>query len=452
MTQACDNTNTAKLVQGNPLPYSILDNTHPNAAYPEQQLEIRGGGFGSDAAAHPSNPKQFYTLADRGPNSDFEGAAGAGKQFLVPDYTPRIGLFEVQEDGQIMKIKEILLKDPAGNLITGLPNPKAFGGTNEVPYDVAGEPMTVNPALPFDEVTNPIRAERYGLDPEGLAALVDGTFWVSDEYGPHLVHYDAEGVEIERINPFAHDQRNNVMVAGEPILLPAELAKRRVNRGMEGLTITPDQTTLVGMMESALDNPDKSGRQSELTRIVTVNLKTGQISQYLYRRDSANNVNSGIAAISDHEFYVIEHDRKFPLVDTKVAKYVYKIDISAATDIETLADSETINQSADLGLMVAGQTLEQYTAADESDRWTALSQLGIQPVKKTLVVDVLAALAGYAHNKLEGLWLRHDGTLGLLNDDDFAINDSDAGVEHKYLDADKTLIDTTRLYIVTPSE
>lgn len=451
MTQANDKTNKTNLVQGSPLPYSILDATHPNAAYPGQQLEIRGGGFGSDAAAHPSNAKQFYTLADRGPNSDFEGVAGAGKQFLVPDYTPRIGLFEVQEDGQITKIKEILLKDPEGNPITGIPNPKAFGGTNEIPYDVAGEPMTVNPALPYDEVTNPILADRYGLDPEGLAALTDGTFWVSDEYGPHLVHYDAEGVEIERINPFAHDERNNVMVNGKPILLPAELAKRRANKSMEGLTTTPDQTTLVGIMESALDNPDKSVRQSALTRIVTINLKTGQIGQYIYRRNHAKYVNSGITAINDHEFYVIEHDRKFPLVDTNVEKHVYKIDIMDATDIETLADSETLKQSADLGLMVAGQTLEQYTAEGDVSGWEALSKLGIHPVKKTLAVDVLAAVAGYPHNKLEGMWLRQDGTLGLLNDDDFAMTDSDAGVEHKYLDSDKTMIDTTHLYIVTPS-
>ena len=451
MTQANDNTNKTNLVQGNPLPYSILDNTHPNAAYPEQKLEIRGGGFGSDAAAHPSNAKQFYTLADRGPNSDFEGIAGAGKQFLVPDYTPRIGLFEVQEDGQIVKIKEILLKDPKGNSITGIPNPKAFGGTNEVPYDVAGQPMTVNPELPYDEVTNPIRADRYGLDPEGLAALADGTFWVSDEYGPHLVHYDAEGMEIERINPFAHDERNNVMVVGKPILLPAELAKRRTNKSMEGLTITPDQTTLVGIMESALDNPDKTVRQSALTRIVTINLKTGQVGQYLYRRNHAKHVNSGITAINDHEFYVIEHDRKFPLVDAGVEKHVYKIDITDATDIETLADSESFKQSADLGLMVAGQTLEQFTAEDGPARWEALSKLGINPVKKTLAVDVLAAVKGYPHNKLEGLWLRQDGTLGLLNDDDFAMTDSDAGVEHKYLDSDKTIIDTTHLCIVTPN-
>ena len=32
--------------QGSPLPYSVLDATHINAAYPERKLEIRGGGYG----------------------------------------------------------------------------------------------------------------------------------------------------------------------------------------------------------------------------------------------------------------------------------------------------------------------------------------------------------------------------------------------------------------------
>lgn len=245
------------VTQGAALPYEVLNEQYQNAAYPESKLQIRGGGFGSDAAAHPSNPNQFYALTDRGPNSDFKGSLGEGKQFLVPNYSPKIGLFQVEADGQVTKVKEIVLKDNTGQPISGLPNPKAFGGTNEIPYDVNGEPMTEDPSKPYDPETNPVKTDLNGLDPEGLAALDDGTFWISDEYGPHLVHYDAQGVEIERINPFSTDTRNTVTVEGKTLLLPAEFAKRRTNRGMESLTITPDQTTLVGLMESSMDNPDK---------------------------------------------------------------------------------------------------------------------------------------------------------------------------------------------------
>ena len=441
--------------QGSPLPYTILDATHTNAAYPNQKLEIRNGGYGSDVAAHPTNANQFYVLTDRGPNADFDGCAGKGKQFLVPNYTPSIGLFELQADGKIIKIKEILLKDRDGNPISGLPNPKALGGTNEVPYDVDGKPMTMNPHLRFDDMTNPIKTDINGLDPEGLAALTDGSFWIGDEYGPHLVHYNAEGVEIARINAFASDERNNVMINGKPILLPPELTKRRANRGMEALTITPDQTTLVGVIESSLDNPDKSGRVSSLTRIVTIDLNSGQIAQYLYRLDKAKHVTSGIVALSNCEFYLIEHDRKFPLQDRSAQKLIYKIDISQATDITTILNTKSVKQDEAVGLTINDQTLEQFIATDE-ENWQIFEKMSIMPVKKTLVVDVLATL-DYPHDKLEGLWLRQDGSLGLLNDDDFAITDTEIAnsrstIEQKYLDREKTIEDANRLYIVMPTE
>lgn len=442
------------ITQGTALPYDILNEQFQNAAYPETKLQIRGGGFGSDAAAHPINPNQFYALTDRGPNSDFKGSLGEGKQFLVPDYSPKIGLFEVEADGQIRKIKEIVLKDRNGQPVSGLPNPKALGGTNEIPYDISGNPMTIDPSKPYDSETNPVKTDLNGLDPEGLAALEDGSFWISDEYGPHLVHYDAQGIEIERINPFTQDSRNNVIIEGRPLLLPAEFAKRRTNRGMESLTITPDQSTLVGVMESSMDNPDKSGRLSTLTRMVMINLKNGVIKQYLCRLDAKEHVNSAIAALSEHEFYVAEHDRQFPLQQSTAKKLIYKFDISQATDINNLqalsdnSNDERIRCDSELGLLINGQTLEQWIAQDEC-HWDTLAELGIHAVQKTLAVDILQAI-DYPHDKLEGIWLRQDGSIGLLNDDDFAMNDSDKGVEHKYLDAEKTIIDGNRLYVVYP--
>lgn len=442
------------ITQGTALPYDILNEQFQNAAYPETKLQIRGGGFGSDAAAHPTNPNQFYALTDRGPNSDFKGSLGEGKQFLVPDYSPKIGLFEVEADGQIRKIKEIVLKDRNGQPVSGLPNPKALGGTNEIPYDISGNPITIDPSKPYDPESNPVKTDLNGLDPEGLAALEDGSFWISDEYGPHLVHYDAQGIEIERINPFTQDSRNNMVIEGRPLLLPAEFAKRRTNRGMESLTITPDQSTLVGVMESSMDNPDKSGRLSTLTRMVMINLKNGVIKQYLCRLDAKEHVNSAIAALSEHEFYVAEHDRQFPLQQSTAKKLIYKFDISHATDInnlQALSDSsndEYIRYDSELGLLIEGKTLEQWIAQDEC-HWDTLAELDIHPVQKTLAVDILQAI-DYPHDKLEGIWLRQDGSIGLLNDDDFAMNDSDKGVEHKYLDAEKTIIDGNRLYVVYP--
>ena len=75
------------------------------------------------------------------------------------------------------KIKEILPKDRNGQNISRLPNAN-FGATKEAAYDIYGKLLSR-------------QTDEYGLDAEGLVAMKDGSFWVSDEYGPHIVHYDA---------------------------------------------------------------------------------------------------------------------------------------------------------------------------------------------------------------------------------------------------------------------
>lgn len=70
--------------------------------------------------------------------------------------------------------------------MVGLTDPQA--NTGETPVDLNGTVLA-----PSD----------HGLDSEGLVAMPDGTFWVSDEYGPFIVHFDANGKELERLSPFA---------------------------------------------------------------------------------------------------------------------------------------------------------------------------------------------------------------------------------------------------------
>lgn len=423
---------------GSPLPYSVMRSDIDNGALPGSFMEIRNGGFGSDMVAHPSEPTRFYALTDRGPNATFTGGQGKGKKFPTPDYTPRIGLFELQENGDVKKIKDILLKRPDGTLITGLPNSTALGGTGETPYDADGNVIVNDMNLPFDETTNPIKLDDYGLDGEGLVALSDGTFWISDEYGPHMVHFNAEGLEIGRINAFAGDARNTYT-------LPAEFANRRANRGMEGLTVTPDETTLVGIMQSTMYNPSKAVKVNDIVRIVTVNLTNGNISQYLYKQEKTQNSQSGIVALSNTEFVVIERDGSFYNEDSSAMKHLYKIDISNATDIEKIAATTNMTQDDSLGLLIDGKTLEEVTL--EADGWTTLTNAGIDSISKTLLVDLVAE-TGYPHDKLEGLWLINDTTIGVLNDDDFATWASGGVLEQKYLDAGQSVIDGNRLYII----
>jgi hypothetical protein len=432
------NTNKIDKLQGSLLPYSVMRSDLKNNAKAEGTFEIRNGGFGSDMTAHPTNINQFYALTDRGPNAAYNnGDFGKGKIFPTPDYTPRIGLFEVDEKGNITLLKSILLKRPDGTLITGLPNTSALGGTGETPYNHLGQPIVENMAKPFNAKTNNIKLDNYGLDGEGLVAMQDGTFWISDEYGPHIVHFDEQGNEIGRINPFSHDTRTQLN-------LPAEFTNRRANRGMEGLAITPDQSTLIGTMQSTMYNPSSAVKKLNLVRLVSINLLTKEVSQYLYQQQKNQNSNSGIAAISQNEFLIIERDGKFLRDDANAMKHIYRIDISQATNLESIPNNQQLTQDPDLGLLINGETLEQ---AVFNHGWSILETYNINPVSKSLVVD-LVKTNNYPHDKLEGMWFVSPNQLAVVNDDDFATWSSKGKLEQKYLDKEQTQIDGSRLYII----
>lgn len=425
-------------------------------------VTIYNGGYGSDGFVNPNNPTQFYAMTDRGPNSDvLHGDAtiekGEGKAFPVPNYTPSIGLFQINTDGSISLVKTIDLMRPDGKTkTTGLPNP-VFGATKEVAYtqnttDAAYDTLLLtDPTKPYNAITNPTKTDPYGIDSEGLAVMKDGTFWVSDEYGPHIVHYDVTGREIERINPYTGGEgASNFTVNGKIITLPTELKNRRANRGMEGLTITPDQQYLVGIMQSALYNPDKTTKNAKLTRIIRINLKSGDIQQYLYPQTEADS-NCGIVAIDNDNFYVIERDGDFPKDNANAVKKVFKINLKDGTDIESMPTSNTVVQDGKLGLLIGGKTLEQLALA--ADGWSILKANGINPVSKTEYLNAVTKL-NYPHDKMEGLLLFPNGALGILNDDDFGIlpqekNDKDF-VAQKYIDKANTSIDSNHLYIYRP--
>ena len=425
-------------------PYTVMKKV-ANA----EGTEIRVGGVGSSLAPHPTLPGHFYAMSDRGPNAATESTrTPAGIIFLAPDFTPRMSLFKLTTTGAVEPVSTFFLKDPKGRLITGLPN-KSFGSTGETPYGLDGKVVALDPdgdGVPgYDES---------GLDSEGLVAMKDGTFWVSDEYGPHIVHFDATGKEIERINPFAADTRNK---SGRR--LPAELATRWPNRGMEGLTITPDGKTLVGVMQSNLYNPTSSIGSINLTRIVTINIETGATAQYLHRQDAAGLANSEIVALSATSFLVIERDTSFyGITAGTIRKNVYKIDLGSATNVDKsntalLNSNATITSSAANGLLVGGKTLEQIvkdggTASNFAAGWDQLAALGVRPAGKTLVYDAVASQK-YPHDKMEGLWVIDANRLGILNDDDFAIApDNKGGVVQKKLYDGK--VDVNTLYVVKP--
>jgi hypothetical protein len=338
------------------------------------------GGFGSSIAAVPLTPNYYVVLTDRGPNYD---VAEDTKAFAVPRYSPRVGWVR-RTDSTLAMARSVSLSNADGSPITGLPSPAERGGTGEKAVGVDGTRLPADPN---------------GLDPEGIHPVQGGSFWVSDEYGPSLVHFDSTGRTLERFSP---------RTAGKA--LPKVFAKRRPNRGMEGLSGTLDGTTLIGLMQSPLDNPKAAGRVSTSVRILAFEPGTGKSRQYLYPLDSSAFVTSDITALGGTRYLVIEHDALGQGASRQ--RKIYRIDLGGATDVSD-------PQNGAEGLLVNGKTIEALTPSE-------LAAAAIRPVTKKLVADLLAL--GYPHDKPEGLVVLSLTEIGVINDDDFGITE---GPGHK---------------------
>jgi len=345
-------------------------------------VTVRNGGFGSGISRGPDG--SLYILTDRGPNYDF---AEETKVFAAPDAGPQVGVFE-RKGNELTLLRRIRLRNIDGSPITGLPNPPGPGSTGETAVSPDG---------------NRLEPDRNGLDTEGIHVVRDGSFWIADEYGPNLVHFDAAGQALERVSPFGPRGR----------ALPAVLAKRRPNYGLEGLTGDESGRHIVGIVQSPLDNPRAAGRQSIHVRIVIFDTQTGSTRQYLYPLDAVGFFATDIAWLSPTRFLVLERDVGFPGGNPAgLQKKVFLVDVTEATDVSDPADRPS-------GRLANGKTLEAASTAD-------LVVENIEPATKSLVVDLLDL--GYPHDKPEGLVVFGPDEIGVVNDDDYSIADGGGGV------------------------
>jgi hypothetical protein len=284
------------------------------------------------------------------------------------------------------------------NVFLAVPDRGPFDGRTDVSYRDRFHflYMSVNPAAPFPNITTVLLDTRFlenesgqsltgdayafdddpraslRFDPEGVSISRDGNFFVSDEYGPSIFKFDRQGHLVRRIavpEKFLIDNPGgDVDSAGNSLeLYPSNnVAGRQANRGMEGLAITPDGRLLVGIMQNALlqDNglntATPPGRVGRTSRLLTINLETGETHEYVYVLDAINQgrgVNE-LLAVNDHEFLVLERDNRTrvptPPNDSQAPnlKRIYKIDLkqSGLTDV---SDEESLPATpAELGSIV----------------------------------------------------------------------------------------------------
>lgn len=177
------------------------------------------------------------------------------------------------------------------------------------------------------------------LDPESIRVSNDGlTIFISDEYGPYV--YQFLRFNGERLRTFQLPQSffvSNLAPTGDAEI-SGNTSGRVANKGMEGLAITPDGKTLVGILQNSLiQDAAEGGDAANLLRMVTIDIASGRAThQYAYLLTTGSGV-SDITALNNHEFLVDERDGH-GLGDSSKAKVkqIFKIDLNGAVDISDL--------------------------------------------------------------------------------------------------------------------
>ena len=291
----------------------------------------------------------LYTLPDRGPN----GVGG----LATTNYAARLNRFQIKfkpyqgrtalpatvQQARLTQSGGMLLRDASGQVFTGRDPQDGVVVRDDIGYPVppAGDPG----------------AGHISMDPEGLARLPDGSFYVSDEYGALIYYFDKTGRQIGAIAAGPDIQpmvkgRINFNGANDQPLVPGSTG-RRSNQGLEGVAVSPDGKRLFTLLQSAVlqDNPTNQAARRNNTRLVVYDISASRtpkapLAEYIMQLPvygggekgpaTATAAQSEIQALNETQLLVLSRDntgRGGGKTDAMTFKSVLLVDTSDATNI-----------------------------------------------------------------------------------------------------------------------
>lgn len=242
-------------------------------------------GIGS-AMTYSGHQDRFVFLPDRGPNK-VEYKGGADIDFTT-SYPNRIQTFDIKAIQDLSR--------PTGWRID-----VSHVGTTLLKNRHGDQYIGISTAMEKDGKAN------RRLDSEGIAIAPDGTFWISDEYGPYILQFDQSGKEIGRLPA----PEGFELVTPGPNLkgeMQANKVGRATNRGAEGLAITPSGRFIAIVMQSPLIQD--GGQKGLNSRIVVYDRQnpTSAPRQFIYPLDDLKMGVSEILAVDETRFLINERD------------------------------------------------------------------------------------------------------------------------------------------------
>lgn len=226
------------------------------------------------------------------------------------------------------------------------------------------------------------------LDAEGLVRLADGSYFVSDEYGALIHKFSASGeLEYTLWPPEALVPKTGAY-PGASFFTAASPPRsgRRNNRGLEGLSVTPDGTRLFALLQSPTIQDGGSGNLGRNTRVLLYDIDPASptcrqpVAEYVYvltlNGSAATNRHTlacELLALNSTDFLVLERDKAGAGGDSNAP--IYKRIVLAST----VGATNIIDTAYDLEQGAPGQL----------SFGTDSFPTPVQPVRRTDLVDLL---------------------------------------------------------------
>ncbi|TAE75796.1 MAG: hypothetical protein EAZ65_09395 [Verrucomicrobia bacterium] len=335
-------------------------------------LSITGWSFDSTTGRFNGT---FNVLPDRGYNSGSIYSNYAARVHQTPfTFTPYYGTAPVAQS-QIVPtygstVKFTYLDGSTTKFTTGL-NPtgvQSLFGQSVGTATAANGPGGAQESL-------------MSFDAEAIHVFSDGSGFVSDEYGTYICRFNSakQFTRIMQLPGAAQPHKPVGTLNFDSIAAPTN--GRRNNQGLEGMAVSPDQSRLFAMMQSALVQDTGSGAKGRFnTRLfvydiagdkreapVLVGEYVVQLPRYKVNGDGgafdATAAQSEIVALSNSQLLMLPRDGNgLGKGDTNppVVKTVDLVDFSTATNVLGLYDSEA-DQVSPSGTLRSGITPARST-------------------------------------------------------------------------------------------
>ncbi|KAA8564842.1 hypothetical protein EYC84_010613 [Monilinia fructicola] len=361
------------------------------------------GGIGSSIAidattwtklGNGSYTGVLWTLPDRGWNT--EGTLNYQSRVHKFDllFTPvsNATLLNPSGNNLVFAYKDtVVLSGPDGTPTTGLD----ADGLGHLSYDGF-------PDLPVATYTgdgfggNGTGGRRIPVDSEGLVLDGSGGFWISDEYGPYIYHFNSTGIMISAIRPpdafipmrngtesFSADSPYHYpdQGVGDDVSPADNPTGRGNNHGFEGLSISADGKTLYTLLQAANNQEGGLKKQTErYSRFLAYDIsdpeKPVYLSEYVIplplwtdptasaKKNPKVAAQSEIYALPNGQFLVLARDSgsgNGQGSTFSIYRQIDVFDVSNATDIKGVEyDCANCSIASTNGVLVSGIVTAEY--------------------------------------------------------------------------------------------